>query len=162
MNQNFMPPIGHLPHVLIVEFTGPNLMLILESCSADPSTARRAAAGYCRTKCAWTDPDDVALVVGELVSNAVRHTEGPWSLRLHAGRSSFLAAVSDSSHTPPTPRAPDPEGTDGGYGMGIINRLAGDVTVLRHENGKTVQASWHKPDISYRLLPRPGRALLRV
>ncbi|WP_329121394.1 ATP-binding protein [Streptomyces sp. NBC_01465] len=46
------------------------------------------------------------LVVAELVSNAVRHTKGPASLRLRWAGRVLRIGVWDTDPTPPTPPAP--------------------------------------------------------
>ncbi|MEU2952160.1 ATP-binding protein [Streptomyces xanthochromogenes] len=119
-------------------------MLTLNSSQIGPSAARKATAHYCRAMCPWVDADEVVLVVGELLGNAIRHTRGPWHLSLDQRQGKLVAAVRDHSNKAPVPRSGDLCG-GGGFGLGIVRRLATDFRVIPHQQGKTVQASWSRP-----------------
>jgi anti-sigma regulatory factor (Ser/Thr protein kinase) len=94
---------------------------------------------------------DVAVVVSELLSNAVRHglapADGlPAGIRLgllHAGPS-ILCAVTDPSDTPPVPR--DPDWLDeGGRGLHVIASLSdgwGSCPDVPGQPGKVVWAAF--------------------
>ncbi|MEV0681430.1 ATP-binding protein [Actinosynnema sp. NPDC050436] len=91
-----------------------------------------------RTLSCWDyrgDHDDVVLVVSELVANACRHALGPAVLRLTGGPLRVLVEVSDGSPVPPRLR---PQGTDGGWGMPLVDRLALRWGVTPHGQGKVV------------------------
>ncbi|HET6859202.1 MAG TPA: ATP-binding protein, partial [Streptomyces sp.] len=54
--------------------------------------------------------DDLVLVVSELVTNALRHGGGRYSLEMTAGPVAVSVAVSDPSPARPRERAPDLNG----------------------------------------------------
>ncbi|MEU1696581.1 ATP-binding protein [Streptomyces hirsutus] len=69
--------------------------------------------------------DDGALIVSELVSNAVRHARRG-SIRLtvdRPGAARVCIGVVDFSKVPPVPKEPDDE-DDGGRGLVLVNELA--------------------------------------
>ncbi|SCE63297.1 ATP-binding protein [Streptomyces sp. OspMP-M43] len=85
--------------------------------------------------------DTVILVVSELVTNALRHGGGTYTLRLTAHPDLIEVAVDDPSPQTPRPRAPDPTGATGGYGWHMVTRLARTTSVThRPTGGKTVTA----------------------
>ncbi|WP_405989692.1 ATP-binding protein [Streptomyces sp. NBC_00986] len=85
--------------------------------------------------------DTVALVVSELVTNALRHGGGACTLDLTAHPDSIEVAVHDRSPQPPRMRTPDLNGGTGGFGWPMVNRLARATTVTnRAAGGKTVRA----------------------
>ncbi|MGW7417500.1 ATP-binding protein [Streptomyces sp. NPDC054863] len=110
----------------------------------DSATAREAAAAFLAQHCTWADFDAVLLVVGELVTNAVRHTSGWWRLRLRTGQGQLVVEIDDSSPDPPVPREPDFSGS-GGFGWHMVQRLAGHVEVRPLPDGKRVRATWLHP-----------------
>lgn len=88
--------------------------------------------------------DDVALVVTELVSNAVRHGAPEICVRLRAEPFALDVAVLD--HGPGTPRKREAEevaGQGSGRGLAIVDRLAAawGVQPLEDRVGKVVWAS---------------------
>ena len=62
--------------------------------------------------------DDIELVVGELVSNAVRHGAPPYELDLYQARGVIRGEVRDASRVAPSPN-PRPD-HHGGFGLGIV------------------------------------------
>ncbi|WP_033279274.1 ATP-binding protein [Streptomyces sp. NRRL F-525] len=85
--------------------------------------------------------DTVALVVSELVTNALRHGGGTCTLDLTAHPDGIEVAVHDRSPQTPRMRTPDLNGGTGGFGWPMVNRLARATTVTsRAAGGKTVSA----------------------
>lgn len=85
--------------------------------------------------------DTVVLVVSELVTNALRHGGGTCALRLTAHPHLIEVAVDDPSPRAPRMRTPDLNGGTGGFGWGMVNRLARATSVTgRPAGGKTVSA----------------------
>ncbi|GGO59271.1 ATP-binding protein [Streptomyces lasiicapitis] len=85
--------------------------------------------------------DTVALVVSELVTNALRHGGGDCTLDLTAHSDSIEVAVHDRSPQAPRMRIPDLDGGTGGFGWPMVNRLAHTTSVTRRPSGgKTVSA----------------------
>ncbi|MEU0287079.1 ATP-binding protein [Streptomyces sp. NPDC052492] len=81
----------------------------------------------------------VQLVVSELVTNADRHSDGPYILELEGTESSLTVAVYDSSGTLPRVFPRDPQRV-GRHGLEIVRALAQDVAVERVPVGKRVRA----------------------
>ncbi|SFF91344.1 Anti-sigma regulatory factor (Ser/Thr protein kinase) [Actinacidiphila alni] len=83
----------------------------------------------------------VAVVVSELVTNALRHGGGRYRMLLSADADAVHVAVGDLSPEPPRERAPDYTGGTGGFGWHMVRCLTESVTVIPGpEPGKTVHA----------------------
>ncbi|TXL83561.1 ATP-binding protein [Streptomyces sp. IB2014 016-6] len=106
--------------------------------------ARRAARAFTDRLTPAPGPDmadTLVLVVSELVTNALRHGGGHYTLELSAGPDTVTAAVSDPNPAHPRERAPDLNGGSGGFGWHMVRRLTHHLTVTpgpRH--GKTIHA----------------------
>ncbi|MFF3020178.1 ATP-binding protein [Streptomyces sp. NPDC057939] len=88
-------------------------------------------------------PDAVLLIVAELVTNAIRHTNGPATLHLELHDDHIEIQVTDTSPHPPKPHTPRTDGT-GGYGWHLIHRLTTHThTEPTPAGGKTIHA--HAP-----------------
>ncbi|WP_338703142.1 ATP-binding protein [Streptomyces sp. Q6] len=81
---------------------------------------------------------DVLLVVSELITNADRHSHGPYVLELEGTSRQVAVVVYDSSAAAPLRYPRDPSRV-GGHGLEIVDALA-DVTVERVPVGKRVRA----------------------
>ncbi|MEV1024239.1 ATP-binding protein [Streptomyces sp. NPDC050264] len=81
---------------------------------------------------------DVLLVVSELVTNADRHSAGPYVLELEGTARQIIVTVYDSSGAVPL-RYPRDPARIGGHGLEIVDVLA-EVTVERVPVGKRVKA----------------------
>ncbi|MEV5609042.1 ATP-binding protein [Streptomyces sp. NPDC052225] len=81
---------------------------------------------------------DVLLVVSELVTNADRHSHGPYVLELEGTPRQVAVVVYDSSAAAPLRHPRDPARV-GGHGLEIVDALA-DITVERVPVGKRVRA----------------------
>ncbi|MGW4026277.1 ATP-binding protein [Streptomyces sp. NPDC005009] len=81
----------------------------------------------------------VLLVVSELVTNADRHSDGPYILELEGTGDALTVTVYDSSASLPRvfPRNPERVGR---HGLEIVRALARDVTVEHVPVGKRVRA----------------------
>ncbi len=100
--------------------------------------AREAAAVFLRHHAPDADATfrgDVLLVTSELVTNAVRHAPGPFTLKLGLLPGGIVITVGDTSQTPPRRRTPD---RTGGRGWPIIQSLARRVRVAPRPGGKAV------------------------
>ena len=123
-----------------------------------PSAARRAVKSILR---AWGLKDaawlaTAALIVSELVTNAVQHGRGTIGLHLkQVGRRVTVWAV-DASATTPRRREPD---ESGGRGLKIVEALSSEWGVTNHKNGKRVWAKlWpypsnHRPNAAAQVTP---------
>lgn len=83
--------------------------------------------------------EEVLLVVSELVTNADRHSNGPYILELEGTDVSVTVCVYDSSAALPRRFPRDPERV-GRHGLEIVHVLATRVTVERVPVGKRVCA----------------------
>ncbi|MER6443850.1 ATP-binding protein [Streptomyces venezuelae] len=119
--------------------------------SGQPTTSARDATRAFLRRAARVHPptepgngDTVLLVVGELVANAFRHTNGPAWLRLELNGDHIDIRVTDTSPDRPLPRPPHLDGT-GGWGWQLINHLTTDVHIEpTADGGKTIcaRAPW--------------------
>jgi two-component sensor histidine kinase len=76
--------------------------------------------------------EPAAIVVSELVANAVKHASGPVGVRVETAPGVVRVSVHDGSTCPPR------EGD--GYGLRIVHRLARASGVVDDPFGKTVWA----------------------
>jgi anti-sigma regulatory factor (Ser/Thr protein kinase) len=100
--------------------------------------ARRITERWLR---AADQPDRVAdavLIVSELITNAVRHTQGSCLLILTAQDGRLDIAVADHSEELPDLHARVGAGDHGGFGLEIVGRLGGQVRIVPALGGKTV------------------------
>lgn len=85
--------------------------------------------------------DALVLVVSELVTNALRHGGGRYTLELSAGPDTLTATVTDSNPAHPYERTPDRTGGRGGFGWHMVRSLTGRLTVTPGPgSGKTIHA----------------------
>ncbi|GAB3711568.1 ATP-binding protein [Amycolatopsis oliviviridis] len=80
---------------------------------------------------------DTILVLDELVSNALRHGERPWQVRLLRWAGRLRIEVDDSGKTPAAPR---PASETGGRGLALIDACTTAWGQEFREDGKTVWA----------------------
>lgn len=102
----------------------------------DPSAARVAREHLATL----TDSDAAALVVTELVANAIEHGVGPYGLSIEITENSIILRVTDSD-----PRSLPMEVSAGdfdiaGRGLTLIGAISSDWGWQRDEHGKTVWA----------------------
>ncbi|WP_128429643.1 ATP-binding protein [Streptomyces cyaneus] len=83
--------------------------------------------------------DKVLLVVSELVTNADRHSNGPYILDLEGTDDAVTVCVYDSSSALPRRYPKDPERV-GRHGLEIVHALAAEVAVEKVPVGKRVRA----------------------
>lgn len=115
----------------------------------DPSIVGKARRVVGETLATWAFThlaDDVVLVVGELLANAITYGEPPVRLSMWAGVGELCVRVTD--HGPDQPRHLD-LGVEAVHGRGltIVDALADDsgVTPLSDGPGKTAWARWRLP-----------------
>jgi PAS domain S-box-containing protein len=106
---------------------------------ADPAIVSEARARAARQLAAWGLEELVfttELLVSELVTNAIRHAEGPIQLRMILD-TTLSCEVSDASVTAPRHRRAD-RYDEGGRGLMLVARLAGRWGTRYTEAGKTI------------------------
>ncbi|MCX4960544.1 ATP-binding protein [Streptomyces virginiae] len=78
--------------------------------------------------------DAAALIVTELVTNAVRHTDGPCSLDLALHEGLLDIDVTDTSSAAPVTRPPHLNGS-GGWGLILVRRIAREFSIMPTATG---------------------------
>ncbi|GAA3715980.1 ATP-binding protein [Streptomyces tremellae] len=116
-------------------------MLTLRSDEASLADARDLVGVYLEDHCRGVDGQSVRLVVSELVTNALRHAGGAWTLEVDRRPGLLTVGVRDEDGTPPDARPLALDGR-GGLGLHIVERLAGRVRVTPAAQGKTVSVWW--------------------
>ena len=100
-------------------------------------TARRFAVGTARDWGYGAMGDDVALLVTELVTNAVVHTNAAGALELAEMPAGVHVEVHDRSTVPPTVGRGGPD-DESGRGMRLVEQLASAWGVITRRDGKVV------------------------
>ncbi|MEW2497947.1 PAS domain S-box protein [Streptomyces nodosus] len=107
-----------------------------------PAVPESVAAGRCfldRTLGSWgcADPaGDARLLLSEILTNAVRHAQGPIGVRLCRTDTELTVEISDRSSRLPQP-CPAAEDDESGRGLLLVRALADDWGVLPTDEGKT-------------------------
>ncbi|MEU6405839.1 SpoIIE family protein phosphatase [Streptomyces sp. NPDC046985] len=107
----------------------------------DPAAVAEARADTQRQLTAWGEDDmefTAALVVSELVTNAVRYSEGPVRLRLIRDHALIVEVTDDSSSAPHLRHAEDDD--EHGRGLHITSKLTQRWGARRERRGKTIWA----------------------
>ncbi len=112
-----------------------------------PAQARAAVAAYTERLGLQEIHDDLALIVSEMVTNAVRHAGPPVALEIQSDHDAVLVAVKDGSPDRPRPGAPGPD-AEGGRGLLLVDLLSVEHGVRPDPPGKTVWAAVKRdPDL---------------
>jgi sigma-B regulation protein RsbU (phosphoserine phosphatase) len=103
------------------------------------SHARQAVRDFCCTRGLHGVADDAELLTSEVVTNAVRHSEGMLTMLLVHMNDTLAVTVRDNNaHVPQLPPdMPDPL-AEGGRGLAVLNCLAGEWGIAAGNVGKTV------------------------
>jgi len=103
-----------------------------------PATARQFVVSKLRSWGVEQDYPDVELLTSELVTNAIRHADGPVELAIdHAGADCVRIEVRDLSERLPVMR-PLESARDGGWGMHIVGRIATRWGLEQRTGEKTI------------------------
>ncbi len=129
--------------LLLCDYAGPSLVTERASLTVTDAVEVADARSFAdRMMDSWDRAelaDTVALLVSELVTNALVHTEGPATLELRRQPDRIRVLVTDE-HTR-LPRAqPADEDATGGRGMVLVDALATEWGVEPSGTGKTVWA----------------------
>ncbi|MBL1100852.1 SpoIIE family protein phosphatase [Streptomyces coffeae] len=106
---------------------------------SDPATVSTARSWAARQLAAWSLEDAsfvTELVVSELVTNAIRHADGPIQLRLIRDRT-LICEVSDASNTAPHMRRARLS-DEGGRGLLLVAQLTQRWGTRHAREGKTI------------------------
>ncbi|WP_123662442.1 ATP-binding protein [Actinocorallia herbida] len=104
-----------------------------------PAPVRHARSAAVSTLAEWglaALADTAALLVSELVTNAVRHGKPPVRLTLSVRDGMLNVGVRDALREPPAPRPGD---ETGGFGLTVLSALA-ELTTTPLPTGKVVEA----------------------
>ncbi|MCX4512191.1 SpoIIE family protein phosphatase [Streptomyces sp. NBC_01619] len=107
------------------------------------ATARRLTVGQLGRWGLADRADTTALIVSELVTNAVRYADGPIELRLIRDRALTCEVTDDSSTAPHLRRALDSD--EGGRGLYITAQLTDRWGIRPGRRGKTIWAEQALP-----------------
>jgi GAF domain-containing protein/anti-sigma regulatory factor (Ser/Thr protein kinase) len=121
-------------------FSAQSTAVTLEREPQSPSVARGVVRDFLREHRLDGDPDlfdTAALLVSELVTNAVVHARTSVGLRVSAVGDRLRVEVADGSRARPVRQDFRPEAT-GGRGLLLLDRLATTWEVRRTPDGKTV------------------------
>ncbi|MCX4582476.1 ATP-binding protein [Streptomyces sp. NBC_01481] len=97
----------------------------LDSDPREVSRARRTARGALTSWGLGDLADDMALIVSELVTNAVQHGEGPIVMVLQQRDDTVLIEVADASPRLPVPRQ-ESAGEESGRGLALVQACSDD------------------------------------
>jgi two-component sensor histidine kinase len=108
--------------------------------------ARRTASGVLHGWGLEAMANEAVLMLDELVTNAVQHSDGPIELRLRVDDDAgmLFAEVRDASAVLPTRRETTPNDEDG-RGLALITLLAASYGWARIDGGKTVWFAQNLP-----------------
>jgi anti-sigma regulatory factor (Ser/Thr protein kinase) len=115
----------------------PTVRVTLPAGPEGPGEARRVVARCAREH--GFDGDDLALVVTELVTNAVRHGAPPVELEIGTGTQTVTVVVADGGPGGPVPRDAGVD-DEGGRGLLLVEGLSADSGVQARPPGKAVWA----------------------
>ena len=114
------------------------LNLDLASSSRAPRQARQAIIELLATSGRTDLAADAALLVSELVTNAVMHADGPISVSAAYLDATFRVEVHDADHAPlPSLRRPSPSDKTG-RGLHLVGLLADRWALRPTPDGKTI------------------------
>jgi anti-sigma regulatory factor (Ser/Thr protein kinase) len=102
--------------------------------------AREGLTAFLAERVSATQMDDANLVLGELVTNALRHGLGEVVVRASLDGGAVSLSVTDSGQEQPTMLPRDPHRI-GGLGLHIVDGLSSRWGVAAFPGGKTVWAT---------------------
>ena len=105
-----------------------------------PSAARSAVADVAEALGIGALCDDLALVITELVTNAVRYADPPLEVEIEATSEQVIVGVVDGSPGRPHAR-PHSDDAEGGRGLRLVDLLATETGVRPQPPGKTMWAA---------------------
>jgi anti-sigma regulatory factor (Ser/Thr protein kinase) len=124
--------------------SAPRRRMNLDGSMHSPAAARALAADVVADQQLETVADDLALVVSELVTNAIRYAQPPVEIEIETSDRAVTVAVADGSPGRPQPRDAD-EDAEGGRGLTLIDLVAAETGVRPKPPGKTVWAALQRP-----------------
>lgn len=136
-------PVGHTGQVAP---SGDDVHVDLPQDLTAPGAARSAARATLSRWALARVVEPVALVVSELVTNAVRYGRPPVWMRLRRLEHSVQITVHDEDPRPLNPGAPADDDAESGRGLSIVRALTTDAGCSEVEgDGKVV---WAQVDVT--------------
>jgi anti-sigma regulatory factor (Ser/Thr protein kinase) len=111
-------------------------VLVLPRDANAPSIARHRTAAAVDHLLSDRRRADLALLVSEVVSNAVLHGEG--DIMLIVGTHSDLVRIEVRDGNPELPQTTASTGAHGGFGLRLLSQLSATWGVDRRDDGKAV------------------------
>jgi len=128
----------------VMKVREPHIDVMELALSAELTEVARARHAVARQLRAWGVEGkaavDLVLVTSELVTNALRHGQKPYELRLHRSREDVVVAVRDASTLRPRRRRPG-EVDERGRGLGIVEMVTERWGTRVLPRGKVVWAA---------------------
>lgn len=112
--------------------------MTLSASPASVGVARNEVAAACRASGLDGLAQTGALLVSELVTNAIVHVEGDLTLSVACIESQLLVSVSDGSSDPPIVNHSPATDQPGGRGLYLVDALADSWNYEPTPSGKTV------------------------
>lgn len=110
---------------------------VLPCARQSAARARRFATQHLRGRVDEEMVQTATLLLSEVVTNAVLHTQSDTAVRVVVDDAAVLVCVEDSSRVQPVRRGHDPEAL-GGRGLELVEGLADAYGVTDTANGKRV------------------------
>jgi anti-sigma regulatory factor (Ser/Thr protein kinase) len=124
--------------------------LTLARDSASPAAARAAAREFLDERCPTQLLEDVAIVVSELVTNAVMHTGDVCVLIVHYSSDQIVIEVRDTDVWRRSGVKRSRGAHDLGRGLGAVQTLSDRWGIERTDDGKSVWAEFDLPAPTHR------------
>ncbi|KUO20671.1 ATP-binding protein [Streptomyces dysideae] len=105
--------------------------------------------------------DDIALLSGEVIANALRHATGPYTVVVRWTRTRLRVEVADTARVLPTPHG-DALYAESGRGLLLVAALAADWGSAPTATGKTVWFEVAPPTPRVHMRPRPAGVVTRA
>ena len=101
--------------------------------------ARNAVREFCSSRGLSDVADDAELLTSEVVSNAIRHSDGMLTVLFVRANNTIAVAVSDNNpQVPSIPTAAPDVLAESGRGLTVLSNIAGDWGMSPGSGGKTV------------------------
>ena len=119
--------------------TGDELLIRLWPTAQACPHARHAVREFCVSRGLADVADDAELLTAEVISNAIRHSDGMLTVLVVRANDTIAITVSDNNPDVPSIPANPPDGlADSGRGLTVLANVAGDWGMSPSDGGKTV------------------------
>lgn len=138
------PGSGRARRAVVRSFRNLTVPLAVDDYAAIAPLRRLARSALAAWSVTEQQQDDVVLIVSELATNALLHTDGPARIHLRPHAGQIILEVTDTGAHMPNFEAGTHSAAGHGYGLTKISLvLADSVTVTSHPRcGKTITATF--------------------